>query len=92
MTNKEVVDKLQKYFLEQDPKDMARLCANFFLDLNRFYIFDTLNDLEKYHLQWRNKKNMHEVYKFLKKESDSFGDLSFNNVSSEYKEETKGDS
>lgn len=80
MTNKEVVLKLQKYLLTQDPEKVTRLCANFFLDLNRFFTYNTLNDFEKSHLQWRNELNMKEVYKFLKDKSDNLDTLFLKNI------------
>ncbi len=68
MTNKEVVDKLQLYYLTQDPKMVARICANFALDLNRFLNIDDLDDDEKEDFLRRISFNVGEIYKFVRGE------------------------
>lgn len=68
MDNKEVSKLLQEYFLKQDPKLIARACANFILDLNRFINFKNISVEERSSLVERTKLNMKEVYNFLKAE------------------------
>lgn len=58
MNNKEVVDKLQEYYLTQDIQTVTRLCANFAIDINRFYYFEKLSIEEKFNLIQRTKHNL----------------------------------
>lgn len=44
MTNKEVIENLQSYFLEQDPKVVALLCSHVLMDLNRLYLIKQLDE------------------------------------------------
>ena len=68
MTNKEVIDKLQAFYLTQDPEKVARICANFAVDLNRFLHVDDLDDDEKEDFLGRIAFNVGEIYKFSRGE------------------------
>ncbi len=65
-TNKEIVDALQEYFLQQDPKIVARLLANFFIDFNRLVNIDKLPEMEKFWLRRRIQHNVDQLHKFVK--------------------------
>lgn len=66
MTNKELIDKLYEYFLTQDPKVIARMCANLQIDLLRFLRIDKLPDDEAYHLIDRISILREEIDDFIK--------------------------
>jgi hypothetical protein len=67
MDNKDVVNKLVTYYLNQsDTKLLARVCANFAIDLNRFLHFDELTEEEKSHLLRRTQSNMSQIYDFIR--------------------------
>jgi hypothetical protein len=42
MNNKDVIDKLQAYFLQQDPQVLTRLTANMMVDFHRLYSIESL--------------------------------------------------
>lgn len=73
--NKKVIDKLQNYFLKQDPKIISRLCGNFAIDLNRFLNIEYLDQDEKYNLIYRTQQNMIMISDFMdgKVDEDDFG-------------------
>lgn len=70
-TNKEVIDKLQKYFLTQDILLVTRGYANAIIDLNRFMNFDELSDEEQSRLLERIEFNMAEVVKLIENNDTS---------------------
>lgn len=71
MHNKEVSQKLQRAFLKQPPARIAKLCANFLMDINKFYCLKQLSEEEKKHFLERIELNISELYKFvLSKEDD----------------------
>lgn len=71
MKNKEVMDRLQKYFMSQKPESVARICASMMIDLNRFYVKDFLSDDEYGHLLERTRHLTQELKKFIDgKETD----------------------
>ena len=65
MTNKEVVRKLEAYFIGQDAKVIAKLCANAFIDINRFLNFDELSKAEQDLLIMRTRANCASVAHFV---------------------------
>lgn len=65
MTNKEVIDKLVIYFLQQDPQLVARMCANLFVDVNRFFNIDQLSVGERDHLRLRTQANIDVINDYL---------------------------
>ena len=65
MTNEEVIDKLQAYFLTQDPKVVARLCGNCIVDINRFLNLSIIPHKEAINLLNRWKENIEDVQEFL---------------------------
>jgi len=65
-TNKEVIKKLSDYYLEHDPKLIARLLANATLDLYRFYNYENLSVYQQVSLAMRNQQNAKELQKFIK--------------------------
>lgn len=78
MTNKEVVDKLQSYYLTQDTVTIARLCANYAIDINRFYNFEHLSIEEKFKLIQITKYNLNVTLKII--EGKGLGEeLTFSN-------------
>ncbi len=86
MNNKAVIEKLQQYYLTQDPKVVARLCANFLIDINRFFNIDNLSHEEEEHLLYRTERNMSQVHSFLK--TGNMDDLELINIPLD--EEEKG--
>lgn len=42
MNNKDLIDKLQDYFLTQDPKIVTRILANCMVDFHRLYTIEHL--------------------------------------------------
>ncbi len=64
MTNKELIDKLQAYFLKQDPKVVTRILANMYIDINRVFNVEQLPDQELISLQSRMELNHNELQKF----------------------------
>jgi hypothetical protein len=64
-TNKEVIDKLTEYFLEQDPKIVARSLANMMIDLNRIRNFRELCPDDIYCLSDRINKNLDSLHRFI---------------------------
>lgn len=64
-TNKEVIDALENYFMQQDPKIIARTLAACMIDFNRLMNFDELGKNEQECLRYRLQKNMEELGKFV---------------------------
>ena len=64
MTNKELIEKLQAYFLKQDPKVVTRILANMFIDVNRVFHYDSLSDQELISLHSRMALNHNELQTF----------------------------
>lgn len=54
----EALEKLKKYLLKQDPRIVADICANFWLDINRFLYMNRLDKKDFDSLIKRSKKNM----------------------------------
>lgn len=67
MENKEVIDKLQAYFLEQDHELIARMAAALLVDLHRMATFGLLPEDERQSLVERVRKNSIELEAFIKK-------------------------
>lgn len=65
MTNKQVIEKLQKYFLEQDRETVARGYANALIDINRYLNIDKLPNDEKDHLIMRSNITINEIKKLM---------------------------
>lgn len=66
MTNKELLDKLQEYYLTQDPKTVARCLANCMLDIMRTFCFLELHPDERRSLVERNFQNNRQLQQFIK--------------------------
>jgi len=66
MKNKELVDKLTKYFREQDQETICRLTANLMLDCHRFLTLDSLEEDEIRCLHERLLHNSKELITFAK--------------------------
>lgn len=64
MTNKELIEKLQAYFLKQDPKVVTRILANMYIDVNRWSNSHKLSVREKNLLKLRASLNNMELEKF----------------------------
>ncbi len=72
-TTKGVIDRLQAYFLEQDPAVIARLLANTMTDVHRFVCFDTLSEDEAHRLIVRSIHNSKQLDNFAKgKDNEPF--------------------
>lgn len=69
-TNKQLIDELQAYFLEQDPAIVARLLANSMIDLHRWKNFETLDDETLTNLIYRTTANSITLIKFSKEGPD----------------------
>lgn len=68
ITNKEVIDKLQQYFLKQDAKVVARMLANQIIDLNRLWGIESLDKDERLSLTERMGHNLKEFHKLIRSE------------------------
>lgn len=66
MTNKEVIAKLKKYFLTQNPEIVAYLAACLMIDIDRFMNLDNLDWEECQCLFDRSRKNIDQLNQFLK--------------------------
>lgn len=75
ITNKEVIDQLQDYFLKQDPKDVARLLANMMIDMHRVATVCSLPEDEQESLSTRIQINSSTLQEFV--ENGFKGDFSF---------------
>ncbi len=64
-TNKEVINALTSYFLEQDKEILCRLLANYMIDMNRVFVFDALPKEEQECLHFRIQKNCEALHKFI---------------------------
>lgn len=62
IANSIVIDKLQKYFIKQNPEIVARLAANLLIDIRRFLNLDSLEPEEVESLFERSQKSMKMVY------------------------------
>lgn len=65
MTNKEAIEKLTEYFLTQDPRDVAELCASKIIDINKLVNIDKLTFAQQEHLIFRIDANWKEECDFL---------------------------
>lgn len=68
-TNKEIIQKLQKYFLEEcDPKIVAYTLAGAMVDINRihFYFQNVLPKSEVDCLLYRIEQNSNQLREFIK--------------------------
>lgn len=65
-TNKEVIDRLQEYFLNQDPKIVARLAGSLMIDLNRIVCASSMKEEELECLIYRMGQMRDELIKFIK--------------------------
>jgi hypothetical protein len=69
MTNKEVVDRLQKFYLEQvEHKIVAEMLANSIVDFNRFLHLHELPEEEQQSLIFRIKANIESLYPVIEGE------------------------
>ena len=68
MTNKELMKRLTAYFLTQDPKTVARLLANAFLDFHRINTLDSLPTKETECLLKRIELNSKNLQRFARGE------------------------
>ncbi len=75
ISNKEVIDKLVDYFVKQNPKIVARLLANYMIDLNRVCNLNSLSDSENELLLDRLQTNCLSLQKFI--EEGPKGDLTY---------------
>jgi hypothetical protein len=66
MDNKEVMDRLQAYYLTQDPSVVARALASILIDMNRLKHFGELADKEAQCLEIRLNLMMDELQDFVK--------------------------
>lgn len=80
-TNKEIIDRLQEYFLTQDAQIVARSLAGLMIDLNRMMIFSSLSNMERVNLMDRMEINRRSLIKFI--EMGEGGDLVLFNIESE---------
>lgn len=77
-TNKEIADSLTAYFLDQDPKTVARILANMMIDFNRVRHMHLLPEDERECLLERIEKNVDQLQSFIKygpQEPLTFGTL-----------------
>ena len=65
ITNKEIMDKLQAYFITQDPKVVAKVLASWMIDFNRFMNIETLPEEERDNLIKRMVLNHQELIDFI---------------------------
>lgn len=65
LTNKEIIQKLTKYFLKENPEKIARLLANMIIDMNRIVYLDDLPSNEQQSLFERMKANSDELNDFI---------------------------
>jgi hypothetical protein len=76
--NKNMIEKLQKYFMKQDKSILARLLANQMIDIYRVYIFDSLSSEGRKCLLKRIELNCEALENFVKDEYEkplTFGPL-----------------
>jgi len=66
LTNKEVVEKLETYFLEQDHKVVCRLLANMRIDIHRFNYLDQFSNDELISFLRCQEMNKRELEDFIK--------------------------
>ncbi len=74
-TNKEIIDALVEYFVEQDKVILSRILANFMIDFNRVKHIKMLEAEEKKCLLKRIDHNSNSLKKFI--ENGPSGPLSF---------------
>lgn len=65
ITNKEVIDKLQQYYMSSDPAIVARALANAVIDMNRIYNIESIQEGEYECLLYRIEMNAKSVQKFV---------------------------
>ena len=66
ISNKETMDRLQKYLEKQDMKVVCKVCASLMIDMNRVFSIHGLSNDEVEHLWERIRMNSFELEKFLK--------------------------
>lgn len=74
-SNKEVIEKLVEYYLKQDPERVARLCANFAVDLNRFLYIDYLDKDERDEFLLRMTYNVSNIHNLVREDDEQEIDL-----------------
>lgn len=79
-TNKEVIQELMKYFMQQPHEQTCKMLACFMIDLNRIIHYKQLGKDELASLQLRVKWNLDQLQKFIKDGPD--GDLKIENLDS----------
>lgn len=65
MQNKEVLEKLTVYFLQQDAHDVCRTLAGCMLDLHRIWNYEHLGKNEKENLCERLDHNVEQLVNFI---------------------------
>lgn len=80
VSNKEIIDRLVKYFLTQDPRIVAQMMAAHLIDLNRIHHIHKLDESEKNSLLYRIEKNVEQLHKFI--QYGPQGDLRVDNLNS----------
>lgn len=78
MKNKEVIDKLQEFYLKQDPKLVARALASCMIDYNRLVNYDKLGKNEKFNFDLRVRSNADTLRKFVEYGAGEFKLLAVN--------------
>lgn len=68
MTNKELIDKLEAYFLNQEPATVCRVLANMMIDMNRMCNISKLPMHERLSLFERCKLNDQQLSQFATSE------------------------
>lgn len=78
--NKQVIDSLTEYFLNQDPRTVCRLLANHMIDAYRMFNLEKLPEKEVECFLFRMQKNEEYFQRYI--ESGSTGDLKLRNLGS----------
>lgn len=66
MKNKELIDRLQAYFLTQDPNVVARILANYMIDMHRLCCVWEIPEEEQENLACRMSINSEKLQDFAK--------------------------
>lgn len=78
ISNKEVIDKLEAYFVEQDSRAIARAFAGMLLDIHRVVMIEQLPDGEAINLKNRMILNSQALMDFVKNGPQGEGFKCFN--------------
>lgn len=66
ISNKDLMTKLQEFYLTQPPEIIALVAASLMIDINRFYHIEHLPEKQLECLFIRTKKNVEELEDFIK--------------------------